>query len=378
MEQFDVAIVGAGIVGLAHACLASRAGRKVAIFERNPSASGASVRNFGMLWPIGQPPGPLRQMALRSRELWLEFLSGAGLPYRASGSLHAAYREDEACVGREFSEKAGSLGYECQWLGAKETFARTAAIRAEGLLGALWSPTEVTVDPRLVIAGLTRYLEGQARVTLFRNCVVQEVAAQRVRTGARTYHAGAVIVASGSDFETLFPDHFAVSGVTRCKLQMMRTVAQPEGWRLGPALAFGLTFRHYPAFEMCESLKALKTRVAEEAPEFDRWGIHVMASETASREVTLGDSHEYGLDVSFFDRAEINRLILDYARQYLRLPRFEIAETWHGVYAKHPSESYLIHEPEAATRVVTVTSGIGMTMSFGLAESVLRGLGVLP
>jgi FAD dependent oxidoreductase TIGR03364 len=234
------------------------------------------------------------------------------------------------------------------------------------------------VDPPLVVAGLTRYLEGQGRVRLFRSRVVHEVAERKVRTSAQTCQADAVIVASGSDFETLFPDHFAVSGLTRCKLQMMRTVAQPEGWELGPALAFGLTFRHYPTFEMCESLKALEARVAEETPEFDRWGIHVMASETACGEVTLGDSHEYGLDVSFFDRAAINRLILDYAREYLRLPRFEIAETWHGVYAKHPDKPYLIHEPEAGTRVVTVTSGIGMTMSFGLAECVLRGLGVLP
>src|SRR5580700_1664782 len=116
METFDVAIVGAGIVGLAHACLASRAGRKVAIFERNPGASGASVRNFGMLWPIGQPPGALREMALRSRDLWLEFLFDAGLPYRDSGSLHAAYREDEADVAREFVERASLLGDECQWL----------------------------------------------------------------------------------------------------------------------------------------------------------------------------------------------------------------------------------------------------------------------
>jgi FAD dependent oxidoreductase TIGR03364 len=377
MEQFDVAIVGAGIVGLAHACLASRAGRKVAIFERNPSASGASVRNFGMLWPIGQPPGPLHRIALRSRDLWLEFLSEAGLPFRASGSLHATYREDEADVGREFAEKAGPLGYGCQWLDDQQTLAKTESIRGEGLIGALWSPTEVTVDPRLVVAGLSRYLEGQGRAArLFRNSVVHEVADRKVRTSERTYQAETV--ASGSDFETLFPDHFARAGVTRCKLQMMRTVAQPEAWQLGPALAFGLTFRHYPTFELCESLKALEARVARETPEFDRWGIHVMASETAGGEVTLGDSHEYGLDVSFFDRAEINRLILDYAREYLRLPRFEIAETWHGVYAKHPGKPYMIYEPEAATRVVTVTSGIGMTMSFGLAESVLRGLGVLP
>ena len=378
MEEFDIAIIGGGIVGLAHACLANKAGLRVGLFERSPRACGASVRNFGMIWPIGQPPGPLHQMALRSRELWLEFLDEAGLPWHATGSLHAAYRQDEADVGCEFVQKAASLGYECKWLDAKQALEKTAALRAEGLLGALWSPVEMTVDARLVVAGLTRYLARQPHVEVFRNAVVHEVTNGTIRAGSRTCRVGAVIVATGSDFETLFPEYFADSGVTRCKLQMMRTVAQPQGWRLGPALAFGLTFRHYPSFAICPSLAALKDRVAQETPELDRWGIHVLASETANGEVTLGDSHEYGLDVSFADRAEINRLILEYAREYLRLPRFEIAETWHGVYARHPDSSYLVHEPAARVRVVTVTSGIGMTMSFGLAESVLRGLGVLP
>src|SRR5690242_12440552 len=105
----DIAIVGAGIVGLAHAYLAARSGLKVYVFERNPAACGASIRNFGMIWPIGQPPGPLHEQAVRSRELWLELLREAGLPFLETGSLHAAYRDDEAAVGREFAERAPSL-----------------------------------------------------------------------------------------------------------------------------------------------------------------------------------------------------------------------------------------------------------------------------
>src|SRR5580700_8692636 len=114
--KVDVAIVGAGIVGLAHAYLAARSGRTVVVFERNPAASGASIRNFGMVWPIGQSVGAMHQLSLRSRELWLEILNEANLPFFKTGSLHVAYKEDEAALGREFSQRGPSLGYSCAWL----------------------------------------------------------------------------------------------------------------------------------------------------------------------------------------------------------------------------------------------------------------------
>lgn len=68
-EQFDDAIVGAGIMGLAHAYALAKRGRRVLVFERNAQAMGASVRNFGMLWPVGQPAGIPFQTALQSRAL---------------------------------------------------------------------------------------------------------------------------------------------------------------------------------------------------------------------------------------------------------------------------------------------------------------------
>ena len=371
----DVAIVGAGIIGLAHAYLAARAGLKVIVFERNPAASGASIRNFGMIWPIGQAAGAMYRLALRSREIWLEILQAAGLPYFPSGSLHAAYREDEAMVGQEFAGRAPGLGYACAWLNAAEASRRSGALRTEGLLGALWSPSELTVDPRLTLRQLPVFLSEKYGVEFYFNTAVQAVDPPRLRSGQRSWQADAIIVAAGDDFQTLFPEHFAQLGLTRCKLQMMRTVPQPADWRLGPSLAFGLTFRHYPAFEICESLESLRARIARETPEFDRWGIHVMVSQTAEGELTIGDSHEYFLDLDIFDRPQVNRLILDYARKYLRVPSLELAQTWHGSYAKHAEKPFIRFTPAPGVEAVTVTSGIGMTLSFGLAEKTMECIG---
>jgi FAD dependent oxidoreductase TIGR03364 len=375
-EKVDIAIVGAGIVGLAHAYFAARSRRSVAVFERSPAALGASIRNFGMIWPIGQPAGRLHEMALRSREIWLQVLQHAKLPCLQTGSLHAAYREDEAAVGREFSEKALSLGYQCAWLTPEQTLARTSALRSEGLLGALWSPTELTVDPRHVIRKLPQFLSEQYGVNFYFNTAVQRVESSVLYTANQRYEADAVIVAGGDDFQTLLPDCFRDSGLTRCKLQMMRTVPQPHGWQLGPSLAFGLTFKHYPTFRVCSTLQDLKERIARETPELDQWGIHVMVSQSAMNELTIGDSHEYGLAVNIFDDPAVNRLILDYARAHLSVPTLEIAEQWHGVYAKHPELPYLTLTPAKGVRLVTVTSGIGMTMAFGLAEQTFADMGV--
>lgn len=373
----DVAVVGAGILGLAHAYLTAREGKSVAVFERSPRAMGASVRNFGMVWPIGQPNGPMHQMALRSRELWLELLDAARLPSRQHGSLHVAYQADEAAVIQEFVDRAPGLGYECEWLDREATLARSQALQPDGLLGALWSNTELTVDPRQVLATLPEFLQERYGVQFHFNSPVRSVAHPHVETANGSWKADTTLICSGDDFETLFPNEFAASGVTRCKLQMLRTPPQPSGWEVGPALAAGLTLRFYTSFSVCDSLQALRKRIAEEMPEYDRWGIHALVTQTADGAITLGDSHEYGLTVDIFNKEEIDQLILKYTTRFLRVPDMSIAQRWYGVYAKHPDKPYIAFEPQPGVRVVTAPSGSGMTLSFGLAEKSMTELGLL-
>ncbi|MFO0851718.1 MAG: TIGR03364 family FAD-dependent oxidoreductase [Gemmataceae bacterium] len=368
-RRADVAVVGGGIVGLAFAWEAARRGRSVVLFERSPVAQGASVRNFGMVWPIGQPAGEDYGRAMRSRARWLELRDQAGIWVAECGSLHLAHEEDEARVLGEFAARSADRGVACELLTASEAVRRAPAINPDGLVCALHSPAELAVDPRQAIARLPGFLAETHGVTLRFSTPVVAVEPPNVRTAAgETWHADRTFVCSGVDFGTLFPDAFAAAGLRRCKLQMMRTVPQLGGWRLGPHVAGGLTLGHYKAFEGCPSLPALKHRFADQMPEYVRYGIHVMAAQNAAGEVVIGDSHEYDADISPFDSPRIDELILAYLRRIVRLPDWAIDRRWHGEYAKHPNKPFVTLKPHPGCVIAVAPGGAGMTLSFGLAQ----------
>ncbi len=374
-QQADVAIVGAGILGLAHALEAAKRGHKVVLFERSPRANGASIRNFGMIFPVGTAPGVVRERALRSRAVWLAVAPKAGFWHNPVGSLIVAYHEDEMAVLTEFCRDAPPLGYACQLLDAAETLERSPGLNPTGLLGALWSPTEIVVDPREAISKLPHFLTKTYGVIQRFSTAVTAIELPYVRAGGETWKVERAVVCSGVDFETLYPETFKQSGLTRCKLQMLRTAPQPDAWHMGPMLATGLSLRHYPAFGICPSLPELRERVVRDYPALERWGIHLLVSQNGLGEVTLGDSHEYGLDPEPFDRLEIDDLILDYLQKFLRLPALTINQRWHGIYAKHFERDAIVETPAPNVRVVNGVGSTGMTTSFGLAQEVFEGWG---
>jgi FAD dependent oxidoreductase TIGR03364 len=367
----EVAVVGAGIVGLAHALAAARRGHRVTVFERSDRAVGASIRNFGMVWPIGQPPGALYERALRSREIWLEMAAKGEFFADPVGSLHLAYHPDELAVMKEFVEIAEPAGYPIQLLTPAEVARKSPVAMTKGLLGALWSETEVIVDAREAIGALPQVLRSLFDIDIRFGATVTAIAPPHLTVHGETWTADQVFVCSGSDFETLYPDLYRTSGLTKVKLQMMRTVPQPDGFRIGPALCGGLTLTHYAAFADCPSLHALKARLSQAMPFAIAWHIHVMMSQNGLGELVLGDSHEYGWEHDPFDRADVNDFVLEYLRGFAQVPALTIAETWHGIYAKLPGQTEFVTHPEAGVTIVNALSGTGMTLSFGLAEEVI-------
>ena len=380
MSAFDVVVIGGGVIGLAHAYAAARhlgpAG-KVAIIERNVYAQGASIRNFGMLWPVGQPIGYRRDIATQSRDIWHGLLKESGIWHQETGSLHVCYHDDEAEVVHEYL--AAVDDEIVKWVDGAECLKMSPCLVQTGLRGGLYSASELQVDPRVVIREIPGHLANAHGVTLMFGQTAVGISDDGTITLAsgETLKARHTFVCSGHDIRNLFPGVLDAAGLVPCKLQMMRTEALP-GFDLGPMLAAGLTLTHYESFSECPTLPALKARYAKEWPEQLANGIHVLLSQAKTTALTIGDSHEYGDQVMPFSETKVDDLILDYLATFFAVPTKVISERWTGVYLKNARAPWLVETPVSNVTVVNGFGGAGMTLSMGVGyenvRNVLQGL----
>jgi FAD dependent oxidoreductase TIGR03364 len=375
MDRPSAIVIGAGIVGLATARALAVKGFSVKVFERGFKATGASIRNFGMIWPIGQTSGKMYSRAIRSRDIWREIGNAGTFWHENSGSLHVARHSDEwKVLGEVFDALKEERNI--RLLSPEETIALSPATIQKGLLGSLYSEDEIIVDPREAIFSLPSYLEEKLQVQFLWGKCVTGIKGNKITVGNNEqYEADLIFVCSGADFETLYPEKFAELPITKCKLQMMRIAAQPNGWRIGPALCGGLSLIHYKSFAAAPSLNELRKRYEEELPGHLQWGIHVMVSQNGNGELTIGDSHEYGNTLDPFDKDFINKMILDYLKKFANFKDHRLVETWNGTYPKLTNgETDIFFSPENGVYILNGLGGAGMTLSFGFAEEMIASL----
>jgi len=364
-------VVGAGIVGIAVARALAIRNYDVTVIERNDKAVGASIRNFGMVWPIGQPDGELYERAMLSRSIWEGICMETGLWYDPVGSLHIAYSKEEWDVLEELTDVSAHRQYKL--LTPTETVQRSDAVVRKGLKGSLFSPHELIVDPRMALPVIAKWLNEKYRVQFLWGKAVTDISYPSVYAAKEEFEADEIYVCSGADFETLYPEVFASLPVTKCKLQMLRMAGQPGNWRIGPALCGGLSLLHYNSFKSASSVKTLKQKLEQEYPDHLKWGIHVMAAQNQQGELTVGDSHEYGQTPDPFDKKLINTLILGYLEKFARFRNEQVIETWNGIYPKLlDGRTELVNQPETGVLVVNCLGGAGMTLSFGLCEQLIE------
>ena len=187
-RNFDLAIVGAGICGLAHALAAARRGKRVVVVDRDRQANGASIRNFGFITITGQQAGECWRRARRSREVWAEVAEAAGIPVLQRGLLTIARRPEARAVLEEFL--ATDMGRECRLVEPRDIEGSGAGLRSESFAGALYSPHEIRVESREAIPRLAAWLAERYDVTFRRDTVVHTAAPPKLETESRDHRGG--------------------------------------------------------------------------------------------------------------------------------------------------------------------------------------------
>jgi FAD dependent oxidoreductase TIGR03364 len=368
--SFDLAVVGAGIVGLACALAAARRGKRVLVIDRDAQANGASVRNFGFITVTGQERGQMWRRAMRTRDVWAEVAAEAEIPILHRGLLLTARRPESVGVMEAFLRTEMAEG--CRLLNADETLRDHSEASTPELLAALWSPHELRVESREAIPRLAAWLGARHGVTFQRATAALSVETSKVVTTRGVVEAEAVAVCPGDDLFSLYPERIAAHGVTRCKLQMLR-LGDP-GFRLSAGVMSDLGLARYAGYAALPEAEALRARLQAEQPEHLRHGVHLIVVQSADSTLVVGDSHHYAPTPDPFADEAVDGLIMDEYRAVLGPGAPRIIERWTGTYASAPDRPVVVDTPSPGVRLVMVTTGAGASTGFALGEEVVAEL----
>ncbi|AZA09980.1 TIGR03364 family FAD-dependent oxidoreductase [Corynebacterium pseudopelargi] len=363
-KPFDIIVVGAGIIGLATAYRAYKQGHNVMVIERNSRPTGASIQNFGHACFTGQAD-ELQAMVAKSREGWISAAQDAGFWAAQPGTLIPATSDVEMSVLEQFANHRGQE--QVTLLSPSEVEQRLGHQRLKPVGGALL-PLDMRVNPREAAATLAQWLEAQG-VTFQWNTTLRSTADGVVDTSRGQWEAQRVVLCPGVNLSYLLPDLAQAEGVRSCTLSMA-LVERPDHIASDFCMLTGTSLARYDGFSAMASVPELRQELQQREPELVECIANLMV--TAIPEgLLVGDSHDYHDSPTPFISEETASLLQSKAAAYLGVDKLRVKQRWQGVYADSPSTNLVVHRPDAKTVVAVVASGIGMTLSFGLAEHIL-------
>jgi L-2-hydroxyglutarate oxidase LhgO len=355
METIDVAVIGAGVTGLASARALARRGRSVCVLERHARPGlDTSTHNSGVIHAgIYYPTGTLKaQLCVEGRHEMYEFCARRGVPHKKCGKLIVAHDTDEIRQLELLKQRGDDNGVE-----GLEIVDRGFIDRHEpavSAVAALWSPETGVVNAEELVKALLRAATDEGAIFLPGTPLVgadRQPDGMVLRTEREQIHAHAVVNAAG-----LYAD------------EVSRTLG-------------GETFTIYPCrgeyVELTPSKRTLVNALVYPLPHKHGLGVHIV--KTTNGEVWLGptaifqdrkDDYEHNrLPVEAFVEPA-RRLLRDVTLDDLRLGGSGIRAKIHP-----PTESFadFMIRPDRENPFVIQASGIespGLTSCLAVGDFV--------
>ncbi len=157
MEHIDVAIIGAGVTGLASARAIAQRGHSVVVLERHPRpGQDTSTHNSGVIHAgLYHPPGSLKsRLCVEGRPLLYDFCAKHGVPYVRSAKLVVAHDEHEIHQLETLRRRGTENGVQgLEIVDRAFIRKREPAVNA---VAALWSPESGIVNAEELVKALLR------------------------------------------------------------------------------------------------------------------------------------------------------------------------------------------------------------------------------
>ncbi|MDO5032715.1 TIGR03364 family FAD-dependent oxidoreductase [Corynebacterium sp.] len=362
----DLLVVGGGILGLATAFEAHEKGLSVRVVDRAQRPVGSSIQNFGHACFTGQADS-IWDTVLASRAGWLRAAEKAGLWVRPVGTYIPAVSEVEMQVLREFAEHRGT----------DQVRLLQPAEAAEALgnpdldcAGGAHLPLDARVNPREAAPQLAAWLAQQG-VTFNWGHEVKAVADGVVETNRGDFQAEHVVVCPNYWLTQLFPELADEHGVRVCTLAMA-LIERPSRVPAEVAMLTGTSLARYDGFAAMPGVDSLRAELQERESQLVDCVANLMATGIEGG-LFLGDSHAYDYSPEPFVDQDIAELLIARGSAYFGIEKPRVLQRWQGRYADSRSTNLVLERPDERTTVAVVTSGIGMTMSFGVADLILNG-----
>jgi L-2-hydroxyglutarate oxidase LhgO len=173
MDEFDCAVIGAGVVGLAVARALALRGREVIVLESEGAiGTGTSSRNSEVIHAgIYYPQGSLKaQLCVEGKQRLYAYAEERGLPHRRCGKLIVATSEAQVGQLEAIAAKARANGVDDLVL-LSRTQARAMEPALE-CLAALHSPSTGIVDSHALMLSLQGDLENAGGVLALKSGVI--------------------------------------------------------------------------------------------------------------------------------------------------------------------------------------------------------------
>lgn len=200
VAEYDVAIVGGGIIGICTAYFLAQQGASVVVLEKGSLGNEQSSRNWGWVRTLDRD---LRELPLaqRATALWAQIQSQVEVGFRQHGVLYVARNAQDMAAYEKWHRSAQDFGSNANLLSAEQAMRMTPGSTV-AWAGGLYGPTDGVAEPELAtraIAGLAHAYGADIR----ENCAVRGIdqaagAVQGIFTEDGYIRTPRVLVAAGA------------------------------------------------------------------------------------------------------------------------------------------------------------------------------------